>query len=391
MAIHFSEQEFQQRLNSARAKLVSAGLDGILLFAPESHYYLTGYDTFGFAMFQCMVLPAVGAPQLLTRAPDLRQARLTSILDDEQIHIWTDLQGAEPQRQLAALLADMGLLGTRLGIETNTAGLNAYNGRKIFSELTDDKNKTELVEASELVRDLRRRKSAAEISYIRRAAELSDDAFDAALQCTVAGAFEGDILAAMHGAIFRGGGDYPGNEFIIGSGDAALLCRYQSGRRHLDSRDQLTLEWSGAYRHYHAAMMRSLIIGDASAQQQKMHAATVEALLACEDAIRPGAAMGEVFDVHARVLDAHGFSHARLNACGYGMGATYTPIWMDLPMFYRGNPLPMETDQVFFLHMILMDSDNNLAMCRGHSVLVCDNGIERLSRHDPALLEMQNN
>jgi Xaa-Pro dipeptidase len=64
----------------------------------------------------------------------------------------------------------------------------------------------------------------------------------------------------MQGAVFRGGGNYAGNEFIIGSDKRALLCRYASGRRNLDAHDQLTLEWSGAYARYHAAMMQTLII-----------------------------------------------------------------------------------------------------------------------------------
>ena len=46
----------------------------------------------------------------------------------------------------------------------------------------------------------------------------------------ISGTDESDILSAMQGAIFSGGGDYPGNEFIIGSGSNALLCRYFSGR-----------------------------------------------------------------------------------------------------------------------------------------------------------------
>ena len=68
------------------------------------------------------------------------------------------------------------------------------------------------------------------------------------------------------------------------------------------------------------------------------------------------------------------------------MGAVYNPIWVDFPMFYEGNPLPMQTGQVFFLHMILMDSDAGLAMCLGHSVMVTDTGVERLSRHRLDLL-----
>lgn len=383
MALHFDKTEYQSRIKTAQVALRTRELDGILLFAPESHYYLSGYDTFGFALFQCMVLPADGDLHLLTRAPDLLQARQTSILSDAQIHIWRDDADADPYTQLAELLAQLGLQGKRLGIETHTAGLTAFHGKRVEAALAG----AELVEASDLVREQRRLKSPAEIACHRRAAELSDDALDAAIDATRAGAFEGDILAAMQGAIFAGDGDYPGNEFILGSGEGALLCRYYSGRRHLDARDQLTLEWSGAYRHYHAAMMRTLVVGAANDKQKRMHAAAVDALLACEAAIRPGAPMGDVFDAHAKTLDAHGLSHARLNACGYGMGATFSPSWMETPMFYRGNPLLMEAGHVFFMHMILMDADAGLAMCVGHSALVTEAGAERLSRHGLDLVE----
>ncbi|MEL0024655.1 MAG: M24 family metallopeptidase, partial [Alphaproteobacteria bacterium] len=199
-------------------------------------------------------------------------------------------------------------------------------------------------------------------------------------------AFEGDILAAMQGAVFKGGGDYAGNEFILGSGPGALLVRYFSGRRHLDPQDQLTIEWSGAYARYHAAMMRTIIVGQPAPVQHRMHDAAVEALHACEAAIKPGKPMGDVFDAHARVFDAHGLEKARLQACGYAMGIAYNPIWVEFPMFYEGNPMIMQTNQVFFLHMILVDSDSGLAMTLGHSVLVTDTGVERLSNRNLDML-----
>lgn len=375
--LHFEQSEYEGRVDAARSSIVEAGLDGLLMFAPESHYWLTGYDTFGFAMFQCMVLTTSGDVHLLTRAPDLRQAQQTSTLSNDKIHIWKDVEGVNPVTDLVKLLADIGLSGMTLGIETKTPGLTAYNGDLVRSAL----NGTRLVEASDLIPVLRRIKSPAEIEFTRKAAELSDIALDAALETTHAGAFEGDILAAMQGSVFEEGGDYAGNEFIIGSGEAALLCRYQSGRRTLDVNDQLTIEWSGAWRRYHAAMMRTLIVGEANDTQKQMHAAATEALEACEAAIKPGAPMGDVFDAHARTFDSHGLTHARLNACGYGMGAVYNPIWVDFPMFYEGNPLPMSVGNVFFMHMILMDSNAGLAMCWGHSVLVTEGGAERLSRH----------
>lgn len=389
MPLHFETGEYQLRVEKAQSLLRQQELDGLLLFAPESHYYLSGYDTFGFAMFQCMVLPASGSIQLLTRAPDLRQAQFTSTLPDEHIHIWRDTETADPYTQLLALLQTMQLTGCRLGIETQTPGLTAWHWQQLTraNDAQPSQNRIAFIEASQLVQQLRRYKSPAEIHYTRRAAALSDDALDAALVATHGGAFEGDILAAMQGAVFAGGGDYAGNEFIIGSAEGALLCRYFSGRRHLQETDQLTLEWSGSYRRYHAAMMRTLIIGKANKKQLAMHAAATDALIACEDAIQPGAAMGDVFTAHANVFDSHGLAHARLNACGYGMGATYNPIWVEFPMFYEDNPLPVEIGNVFFLHMILMDSSAGLAMCWGHSVLVTAQGVERLSRHALDLVE----
>lgn len=380
MTLHFTDDEFARRQAAAQAALSEQGLDAVLLFAPESHFWLCGYDTFGFSMFQCMVLTARGDLHLLTRMPDLRQARYTSTLNEDQIHIWPEYQGVNPVNDLKQLLSNLDVDALRIGYESQTAGLTDYNGRLLRDAWPD------LIDASDLIRSLRRLKSPAEIEMHRRAAALSDDALDAAIAATRPGAFEGDILADMQGAVFRGGGDYAGNEFIIGSGPGALLCRYFSGRRHLDAQDQLTLEWSGTFARYHAAMMRTLIVGQADDTHRRLHDAAAEALVACETAIRPGAPMGDVYAAHADVFDRRGLSHARLQACGYGMGAVFNPIWVDFPMFYEGNPLIMQENQVFFLHMVLMDSDSGHAMTLGHSVLVTETGCERLSRHAPDLV-----
>jgi len=310
----------------------------------------------------------------------LRQARHTSTLDDQHIHIWHEVEGATPAQDLARLLATLGVATGRIGYESKTVGLTDFNGRRLHHEIAG------LEDASDIFPALRRVKSAAEIDMHRKAALLSDEALDAAMATTGAGAFEGDILSAMQGAVFKGGGDYAGNEFILGSGPGALLVRYFSGRRHLDPQDQLTIEWSGAYARYHAAMMRTMIVGQPAPVQHRMHDAAVEALHACEAAIKPGKPMGDVFDAHARVFDAHGLEKARLQACGYAMGIAYNPIWVEFPMFYEGNPMIMQTNQVFFLHMILVDSDSGLAMTLGHSVLVTDTGVERLSNRNLDML-----
>ena len=344
--------------------MAAHGLDGMLLFAQESQFWLTGYDTFGFCFFQCLYVGADGRIALLTRSADLRQAQHTSDISD--IRIWKDGGHANPAKDLRAMLEDLGVRG-RLGVENDSYGLTHFNGRRLEQALDGF---VTLTDASRLVAELRVTKSDAEIVFVREAARLSDLADRAAIERTGAGMDEGAILAAMHNAIFAGGGDYPGNEFIIGSGADALLCRYKSGRRKLDERDQITLEFAGVYRHYHAAIMRTHIVGAPSALHRSYHAAARAALEACEAELRPGRTAGDVFEAHARVLDAHDLSRHRLNACGYALGAKFTPSWMDAPMFYEGNEFVIAPSQVYFLHMILMDSDSQTAMCLGRTYLV---------------------
>ena len=367
--------EFEQRRTATLAVMAERDLDALLMFKQESMYWLTGYDTFGFCFFQCLILRADGETVLLTRAPDLRQAQNTSVIED--IRIWVDRDGATPADDLKELLRRGGLEGKRLGIEYESHGLTAAQGKRLDAALDGF---AKAADASDLVSALRLIKSDAELVYVRRAAELADDALDAATEVTRAGADEGDILAAMQGAVFRGGGDYPGNPFIIGSGPDALLCRYKSGRRKLDAQDQLTLEFAGVYRQYHACLMRTFVIGEPTLYERNMYAAAEEALLACESALRPGATMGEVFDTHARVMDGRGLKPHRLNACGYSLGTVYAPCWMDYPMFYTGNSKIIEPNMVFFLHMILMDSDSGKAMTLGRTSIITDDGADVVSK-----------
>jgi Xaa-Pro dipeptidase len=90
--------------------------------------------------------------------------------------------------------------------------------------------------------------------------------------------------------------------------------------------------------------------------------------------------MAVVFDAHARVFDARGLGPHRLNACGYSLGPRFSPGWMEDQMFYQGAPTVLEPDMVFFLHMILFDSDEGVAMTLGRTSLVTERGAEPLSR-----------
>jgi Xaa-Pro dipeptidase len=375
MSLHFDERELAVRREAAAAELARRGLDGLLVFRQESMYYLTGYDTFGYVFFQCLYMGADGENlTLLTRTPDVRQAEHTSVIAD--VRVWYDAEGVNPAEDLKKILEEHGCRGKRLGIETDAYGLTGLNLKRVEAVLDGF---CTLVEASDLVTRLRVVKSEAEIAYVREAARLADAALDRAVERAGPGAFEGDVLAALQGTIFEGGGDFPANEVIIGSGSRALLFRYAAGMRRMDPVDQLSLEWAGSYRHYHAAMMRTLCVGEASGYQRHLFSAVREALEEMTGALSPGRPVGEVDDAHRRVLDAAGLEEHRYAACGYSLGATFSPNWMDWPMLFSGNPVLAEPGMVFFLHCIVTDSDRGVAMSLGRTCLVTDRGREVLS------------
>jgi len=376
MALHFDQTEFDARRDRLTIEMAQKKLDALLVFAQESMYWLTGYDTFGFCFFQCLVVKADGQMVLMTRSADLRQARQTSTLDN--IVVWTDRDGANPAAELRNLLNDLDLLGCRIGVEYDTHGLTAKNGRLLDEEL---KTFGTTEDASAIIPRLRLFKSAAEIAKAEKAAALTDDALDAALPLIKQGGDEGAILAAMQGAVFAGGGDYPANPFVVGSGTDALLCRYKAGRRKLNKNDQLTLEWAGVFHHYHAPMMRTVLTGKATKRHQELYEAAHDALVACEEAMVPGNTFGAVFDAHARIMEAHGLTRHRLNACGYSVGARFAPSWMEPQMFVAGNPEPIAPGMTLFAHMVAMDSDSGTAMTLGRTYLTGEGAPKPLSRH----------
>lgn len=383
MALHFDTEEYANRLQRLTSRMREEKLDAMLLFAQESMYWLTGYDTFGYCFFQTLVVKANGEMVLLTRSADLRQARRTSTI--EKIEVWIDRVNADPSMDLKNLLSDLDLLGCRIGVEYDTHGLTGRNARLLDNQL---QSFGELVDASAIVSRLRLIKSPAEIAYVERAAVLSDEALDAALPLIKAGGDEAAILAAMQNAVLSGGGDYAANEFVIGSGADALLVRSKSGRRRLEAQDQLSLQWAGVSARYHAPMMRTALIGEPTARHRELYSACRETIQAMEMVLRPGNTFGTVFETHARILDERGLARHRLNSCGYSVGARFAPSWMEHQMFHAGNPQEIEPNMSVFVHTILLDSDSGTAMTLGQTYLTTTDTPKPLSRHGLDFIEV---
>ena len=90
-----------------------------------------------------------------------------------------------------------------------------------------------------------------------------------------------------------------------------------------------------------------------------------------------------MFAAHARVLTRAGYKGHFLNACGYTLGATYPPTWMDEPMIYADNDQVLAPGMVFFIHMILLEQPHRaVSMCLGETSIVTARGAQQVT-HAP--------
>jgi Xaa-Pro dipeptidase len=372
----FSRDEHLARQARLRAALVERSFDAILVFAQESNYWLTGYDTGGFVFFQCVVITAADTPiTLLTRRPDLLQARQTSMIED--IRIWWDAEDADPAGELREILREKGLAGKRIAVEMNTHGLTGWNLYRIqqamagFCTLEFDKH---------LIRLLRLVKSPAEIEVMRRAGRLLDESLTAVIAAARPGVMDSSLTATYLSVVLGGGGDMPPNAPLFNSGARAVYGRGVSQPRRLEPVDQIIVEYPVALRRYNVKTEWTILLGRVTDTQRHMYDTVRATLARMTEITRPGTTLGEIFDAHAQGLDDAGYRAARFGATGYSVGLTYAPTSMDVPpMIYAGNPMRCEPGMVLFFHVMLGDADTGYAMGVGHTLLVTADAPEVLT------------
>lgn len=377
-ALYFSENEFNLRQKRVLELMERENLDGFLLTKQESLYYLTGFDTFGYVFFQAMYFHKDGSMKLITRIPDLRQALYTSTLEQKDILIRSDDAGSNPVSLVPKVLKDFGIdsVSKRIGYEPDSCSLTHRLGRALEQAVD---GLCTLVDHSDLLtRELRIIKSESEMRKVRKAAYLADFALIRTLKLAKPGAYEGDLWREIVGTVYEGGGDDPANENILVSGNKAVLTRYSTGKDKIDR--QLTLEHAAAYKHYHACLMRTIPIGGITKLAREMHRVNILQMEAAMAALKPGREIGDVFEAYARVADENGFRDQRFNSCGYSLGATFSPTWMDFPMFVRGQNVVAQPGMVFFIHIILMDKATDTASSIGQTVEVTQDGCVALSK-----------
>jgi Xaa-Pro dipeptidase len=376
----FDAAEYRARTERVLEECRRRGLDGLLLFAQESLYYLFGYDQLGYWVYQAVLLPASGAPPVaICRAADELIIRESPYLDD--VRVWMDEGGDGAAENTAAALADRDLAapGTRIGIELRSHSLLPHYYDEMRRGLPAG---VELVDASDLVAGLRLVKSQAEVARFREAAGILDAAFDAAYDALRPGVRESDLHAAVTAAMYERGADPPAIPPPIASGRRTLGQTHMapSGRR-IEAGEPVVIEIGAAAARYHAVGVQCFAAGSPDPAVARLRGALIEALEAGFPEIGPGRPVAAVAQRVQDELRAAGLSRAGRHV-GYGTGIGFPPTWLEDLRIKTTETRDFEAGMTFFYFAGIVDDSRDFCVYMGEPVLVTEDGHERVARPD---------
>ena len=337
----FPIEEFRERLAGTRARMSEAGVDILFVTGPENIYYLSGYRTTGYYIFQALVVPLDGESQFVTRGLEFANVRSLSWIQGGYAVGDTESYFDATANCIEA----MGGASARIGFDDAGFFLPA----SILDRLRARMAKASFVPAGGLVEKGRMIKSPREITYIRKAAAMAVAGLEAGIAATRPGATENEVAAATYGGAVLAGSEYVSSQPYVVTGPRSALAHATYERAEIRTGDLVFFEVGGCYYRYGGAIMRSISVGPPSAEFRKVADAVIGAQTALLEAVRPGATSGEVDQAGRSVVEKAGFGKYWQHRSGYSVGIGFPPGWGegDIIDLKPGDPRVLEAGMTF--------------------------------------------
>ena len=166
------------------------------------------------------------------------------------------------------------------------------------------------------------RKLDEEIDAIRRAAKLADEGYEVFMKAVRPGRADYELIAEAE-AFFRANG-VDDNFQIIGVGGVEVKGMAPPSGKRLKRGDMVTTELTPCVEGYYAQICRTLVVGEANAEQKAAHALWREAMEAGIATVRPGITAADIAKAENDVFRKHGMGQYTTSEFtrvrGHGMG-----------------------------------------------------------------------
>jgi Xaa-Pro aminopeptidase len=162
-------------------------------------------------------------------------------------------------------------------------------GRTFTRKLMSRHPGLEVVEVNGWVDQLRAKKSDAEVAILKRAADVSSRAHEAAMRAIRPGVRENEIQAVMEAEFRRLGADAPGYSSIIGAGPNSTVLHYPAGTREAQAGEVVLMDVAAYYDGYSADITRTVPVDATFSQEiRDVYQVVLAAQKAAERQITPG-------------------------------------------------------------------------------------------------------
>jgi len=298
-----------KRLADVRAKMAEQKLDGLLVTQPHNQLYVSGF-TGSFS--------------------DYLDATL--LISADQAWVSTDSRYYEEVKQRAKdfTLFEAGYDKNKALGEFGVAVKPKVVGYEVthltvamLKEWTKVARKGgfKLKPISGLVEPLRAVKDADELAAIRRAANVTDEAFAHFVAVVKPGMTEKEAAWVIEEYMHKHGADKIGFDLIVASGPNGALPHAVPGDRKFQRGEPIVIDIGARVDNYHSDMTRTICLGQpADDQFKKVYETVLKAQRAAEKKIKAGV-KGKRADAFARsVIEKAGYGDQFGHGLGHGVG-----------------------------------------------------------------------
>jgi Xaa-Pro aminopeptidase len=296
------------RLRAVATATGKAGLDALLLTPGPDLRYVTGYAAHESERLTCLVLPADTDPVLVVPRLELPKA-LASPAGQLGLEVvgWDETD--DPYAVVTRLLGSV----AAVGLSDRMWALMVLRLRAALPGARQEL-------ASAALRDLRARKSPAEIAALRDAAAAIDRVHGQVPGWLRPGRTEAEVAADIAVAI-RAEGHVTADFTIVASGPNGASPHHTASDRVLQPGDTVVVDIGGTMPSgYCSDCTRTYAIGDPPAEVTAYYPVLQQAQQAACAAVRPGV-LAEAVDAAARdPISAAGYGEFFVHRTGHGIG-----------------------------------------------------------------------
>ena len=385
-----SIQERDRRYKIVRAEMAKRGIDCLVLPANTGRWeqmqgdsrYLTSIGGFATEVFTVFPLEGEVTAYIFNRAGWWKQAQnwVSDVRDGR--NRWSQ-NAIERIKELGFEKGTIGISGLA-GLVRAPEGIIPYSSVKAIQ---DTFPQAKLVNATEMMQEIRAVKSPEEVSFLERSAAIIEKAIEAMMETAKPGVSEKELYGTMIHAMLSNGGELP-TLFFLSAGPGLTNSSFVPTDYRIQKGDRIVNEIEAKYGGYAAQAVSPAVVGEPDAEYQTM----IDISRACFDAIlgamKPGATFGTLFDIYTRTVEGqsrgkYSWSHPMMHARGLGDDG---PALMGNEDLERFSKIELQTGMTFILKPQVRTVQGKGRASIGDTVTVTENGARRLGKRELKLI-----